>query len=69
MIMVRKVLGLDNKWTESVTEWTPREWTRRQGRPITRWGDNLIGHLGPVWPIIETGVYGNSSGVGFLLTE
>ena len=23
----------DNIWTERVTEWTPRKWTRRQGRP------------------------------------
>ena len=27
----------DNRWTKRVTEWTPREWTRRQGRPKTRW--------------------------------
>ena len=32
----------DNRWTKRVTEWTPREWTRRQGRPKTRWRDNLI---------------------------
>ena len=25
----------DNIWTERVTEWTPREWTRGQGRPKT----------------------------------
>ena len=31
----------DNRWTKRVTEWTPREWTRRQGRPQTRWRDNL----------------------------
>ena len=35
----------DNRWTKRVTEWTPREWTRRQGRPKTRRRDNLIRHL------------------------
>ena len=24
-----------------VTKWTPQEWTGRQGRPTTRWRDNL----------------------------
>ena len=37
----------DNIWTKRVTEWTQREWTRRQGRPKTRSTDNLIRHLGP----------------------
>ena len=44
----------DNRWTKSVTEWTPREWTSRQGRPKTRWRDNLIRHLGPAWPRIDS---------------
>ena len=35
----------DNRWTKRVTEWTSREWTRRQG-------DSLIRHLGPAWPRI-----------------
>ena len=26
----------DNRWTKRATEWTPREWTRQQGRPKTR---------------------------------
>ena len=42
----------DNRWTQRVTEWTPREWTRRQGRPKTRCRDNLIRHLVPAWPRI-----------------
>ena len=42
----------DNRWNKRVTEWTPREWTRRQGRPKTRWRDNLIRHMGPAWPRI-----------------
>ena len=37
----------DNRWKKIVTEWTPREWTRRQERPKARWRDNLIRHLGP----------------------
>ena len=42
----------DNRWTNRVTEWTPREWTRRPGRPKTRWRDSLIRHLGPECPRI-----------------
>ena len=42
----------DNRWTQVVTEWTPREWTRRQGSLKARWRDNLIRDLGPAWPII-----------------
>ena len=26
----------NNRWTKRVTKWTPREWTRWQGRPKTR---------------------------------
>ena len=53
----------DNRWTKRATEWTPREWTRRRGRPKTRWRDSLIRHLGPAWPRIA-GVCGDSSGRG-----
>ena len=42
----------DNRWTTRATEWIRREWTRRQGRPNTRWRDSLICHLGPAWPRI-----------------
>ncbi len=42
----------DNRWTKRVTEWTLREWTRRQGRAKTRWRDSRIRHLGPAWPRI-----------------
>ena len=31
----------DNRWTIRPTEWTPRDWTRKQGRPKTRWKDVL----------------------------
>ena len=44
----------DNRWTKRVTEWTPRKWTRGQGRPKPRRRDNLIRHLGPVWPRIAS---------------
>ena len=37
---------------KTVTEWTPREWTRRHGRPKTRWRDSLIPHMSPAWPRI-----------------
>ena len=47
----------DNRWTKRVTEWTPREWIRWQGRPKARWRDNP----GPAWPRI---VCGDSSGRG-----
>ena len=60
----------DNRWTKRVTEWTPREWTRRQGRPKTRWRDNLIRHLGSAWPrIARDRRLWRQSREGFLLTE
>ena len=53
-----------------VTEWTPREWTRLQGRPKTRWRDNLISHLGPAWPrIARDRRLWKQFREGFLLTE
>ena len=60
----------DNRCTKRVTEWTPREWTRRQGRPKTRWRDNLIRHLGPAWPrIARDRRLWRQFREGFLLTE
>ena len=60
----------DNRWTKRVTEWTPREWTRRQGRPTTRWRDSLIRHLGPAWPrIARDRRLWRQFREGFLLTE
>ena len=60
----------DNRWTKRVTELTPREQTRRQGRPKTRWRDNLILHLGPVWPsIARDRRLWKQFREGFLLTE
>ena len=60
----------DNRWKKIATEWTPREWTRRQGRPKTRWRDNLSRHLGPAWPIIARDRHlWRQFREGFLLTE
>ena len=60
----------DNKWTKRVTEWTPREWTRRQGRPKTRWRDSLIRHMDPAWPrIARDRSLWRQFREGFLLTE
>ena len=60
----------DNRWTKRVTEWTPREWTRRQGRPKTRWRDNLVRHLGTAWPrIARDRRLWKEFREGFLLTE
>ena len=39
----------DNRWTIGATEWTPRDWTRKQGRPKTRWRDDFTKQLGPAW--------------------
>ena len=38
----------DNRWTIRATEWTPKEWTSKQGRPKTRWRNDLTGQFGPV---------------------
>ena len=60
----------DNRWTKRVTEWTPREWTRRQGRPKTRCRDTLIRYMGPPSPIIaRDGCLWKQFREGFLLTE
>ena len=37
----------DNPWTIRATEWIPRDWTRKQGRP--RWRDDLTRQFGPLW--------------------
>lgn len=38
-----------NKWSKQVTLWYPRGDTRRQGRPKTRWSDDIRLTLGPYW--------------------
>ena len=37
----------DNCWPIRATEWTPRDWTRKQGRPKTRYRDDLIDRSDP----------------------
>ena len=39
----------DNRWTIRAIEWTPRDWTRKQDRPKTRWRDDLTRQSGPLW--------------------
>jgi len=39
----------DKRWTIRALEWTPRNCTRKQGRPKTRWRDNLTRQIGPLW--------------------
>ena len=39
----------DNRWTIRATEWPPRDSTRKQGRPKTKWRDDLTRQFGPVW--------------------
>jgi hypothetical protein len=39
----------ENKWSQQVTLWYPRDGTRKQGRPIRRWEDDLRLTLGPRW--------------------
>ena len=39
----------DNRWTKRTTEWTPRNYRRRRGRPRVRWRDDLTRNLGPTW--------------------
>ena len=47
-----------------------REWTRRQGRPKTRWRDNLVRHLGTAWlRIARDRCLWKQFREGFLLTE
>ena len=38
-----------NRWSIRSTEWTPADWIRIQGRPKTRWRDNLTRQIGPLW--------------------
>ena len=40
---------LDNRWTNKVTEWTPRAYTRSRGRQCRRWRDEISQSCGPAW--------------------
>ena len=60
----------DNRWTNKSDRVDKREWTRWQGRPTTRWRDNLIRHLGHVRPrIVRDRRLWRQYREGFLLTE
>ena len=39
----------DNRWTHKITEWTPREQTRRRGRQSRRWMDDIREFGGVTW--------------------
>ena len=40
---------IDNRWTIKTTEWTPRNYSRKPGRPKTRWRDDLVNEIDPTW--------------------
>ena len=39
----------DNRWTQRVTEWQPREGRRARGRQRRRWRDDLVQQKGAAW--------------------
>lgn len=39
----------DDRWTKIVTEWIPLQGKRKQGRPSTRWEDDIRKFLGVTW--------------------
>ena len=39
----------DNRWTQRVTEWQPREGRRSRGRQRKRWRDDLVQLKGVTW--------------------
>ena len=39
----------DNRWTQRLTNWTPRTYIRRRGRQCRRWTDELRNHAGVTW--------------------
>ena len=60
----------DNRWTVRVTEWTPRSWSRKRGRPKTRWRDDLTRYFGTTWSTLaKSRCLWRQSREGFLLHE
>ena len=55
--LCRTLLEQVYKWVNMVFDQWLREWKRRQGRPKTRWRDNLIRHLGPAGPRLDMLLY------------
>ena len=39
----------DNRWTQRLTNWTPRTYVRGRGRQSRRWTDELRKHAGVTW--------------------
>ncbi|GFR87002.1 endonuclease-reverse transcriptase [Elysia marginata] len=39
----------DNRWTQRVTEWQPRNGKRSRGRQIQRWRDVIVQWKGTTW--------------------
>lgn len=39
----------DERWTKIVTEWYPMDSTRRKGRPLSRWSDDIKKTAGCYW--------------------
>ena len=44
-----KARTTDTCWTKIVTEWIPLQGKRKQGRPATRWEDDIRKFLGVTW--------------------
>ena len=40
---------IDNRWTIKTTEWTPRNYSRKPGRPKTRWRDDRVNEICATW--------------------
>ena len=40
---------IDNRWTNKLTEWTPREGRRQRGRPKRRWREDVEEKAGTAW--------------------
>ena len=39
----------DNRWTQRITEWQPRNGKRSRGRQIQRWRDDIVQWKGTTW--------------------
>ncbi|KAG7297348.1 hypothetical protein JYU34_013337 [Plutella xylostella] len=43
------IRGNQEKWTQMVTVWYPRDQKRKKGRPYQRWDDDIKKVAGPLW--------------------
>lgn len=39
----------DNRWSERVLYWEPRDGRRARGRPVRRWKDDIESNAGKLW--------------------